>query len=245
VSEDGENRLGAEARKVEGEVSDLVEPAWRRLTDGESRWAASVAILVMIVLQLRLPDDMTPTGRYLLPMVELVLLVVLVAVNPRRINRRSPTVRFLGLSLIAIASVVNAWSVIRLVRGLLDGTFAQNDPHQATELFIIGGNIWVTNIIIFALWYWELDRGGPGSRATGDDPYPDFLFPQMAETSIDFHHWEPEFIDYFYVSFTNAAAFSPTDTMPLSRWAKMLMTGQSAVSLATAVLVIARAINIL
>jgi Protein of unknown function (DUF1345) len=245
VSGEGQDRQNSEARKVEDEITEVVVPAWRRLTDGESRFGASVAIVVMIALQLRLPDDLTPSGRYLLPALELVLLVVIVAVNPRRINRRQPTIRFLSLTLIAVASVVNAWSVYRLVRGILDATFAQNDPHQATQLFIVGANIWVTNIIIFALWYWELDRGGPGSRAIGDDPDPDLLFPQMAESAIDFHHWEPEFVDYFYVSFTNAAAFSPTDTMPLSRWAKMLMTLQSAVSLATAVLVIARAINIL
>jgi uncharacterized membrane protein len=235
----------AEVRKVEGEIGEVIVPAWRRLTEGESRWPASVAILAMIILQLRLPDDVTPSGRYLLPAVELVLLVVLIAVNPRRINRRSPTIRILGLSLIVVASVVNAWSVVLLVRGVLEGTFAHEDANQAAWLLTTGANIWVTNIIVFALWYWELDRGGPGSRAVGDDLDPDFLFPQMATPEIDFHHWEPEFVDYFYVSFTNAAAFSPTDTMPLTRWAKLAMTLQSAVSLATAVLVVARAINIL
>jgi hypothetical protein len=228
-------------------VAAEVVPAWRRATRGESRWPASLAILAMIALQLRLPDDLTPAGRFVLPGVELVLLVVIVAVNPRRINRVRPGVRILGLTLIGLASLVNAWSVVRLVTGLLDGQFMAPIAvaDQAGTLLTSGANIWLTNVIIFALWYWELDRGGPGSRATGEDPDPDFLFPQMAESSIDFHHWEPEFVDYAYVSFTNAAAFSPTDTMPLTRWAKLAMIVQSAVSLVTAVLVIARAVNIL
>jgi uncharacterized membrane protein len=239
--------LEAEIERIENRVAAEVVPAWRRATRGESRWPASLAILAMIALQLRLPDDLTPAGRFVLPGVELVLLVVIVAVNPRRINRVQPGVRILGLTLIGLASLVNAWSVVRLVTGLLDGKFMAPIAvaDQAGTLLTSGANIWLTNVIIFALWYWELDRGGPGSRATGEDPDPDFLFPQMAESSIDFHHWEPEFVDYAYVSFTNAAAFSPTDTMPLTRWAKLAMIVQSAVSLVTAVLVIARAVNIL
>lgn len=234
-------RLGAEIRRVEGGVAARAVPAWRRLTEGEPRWPASLAVLLMIALQLRLPDPLTPVGRWLLPAIELALLVVLVAVNPLRISRRSPAARLLGLTLIVVASLFNAWSVVLLVTGLVGGTFGS----EAGALLGAGANIWTTNIIVFALWYWELDRGGPGSRATGEDPEPDFLFPQMAETAIDFHHWEPQFVDYAYVSFTNAAAFSPTDTMPLSRWAKLAMMLQSAVSLVTAALVVARAVNIL
>jgi len=239
-----ESSVDREVGRAEQEIVAAIVPAWRRLTEGESRWPATLAILLMIGLQLKVPDDLTPTGRYLLPLLEILLLVVLVAVNPRRINRRSPAIRLLGLTLIGVASFFNAWSVLRLVKGLVVGGVGTIGSDAGT-LLATGGNIWVTNIIIFALWYWELDRGGPGSRATGDDPDPDFLFPQMSETSIDFHHWEPEFVDYAYVSFTNAAAFSPTDTMPLSRWAKLAMLVQSAISLATAVLVIARAVNIL
>jgi hypothetical protein len=195
----------------------------------------------MITLQVRLGDEFTPLSTWLLPGIELVLLLVLLAVNPLRIDRHKPALRILGLTLIAVATLFNAWSVVRLAHVLLTGTF-RGEPGT---LLAIGANIWVTNVIIFALWYWELDRGGPGSRAEALDPDPDFLFPQMAEATIDFHHWEPEFVDYAYVSFTNAAAFSPTDTMPLSRWAKLAMLVQSAISLVTAALVIARAVNIL
>jgi len=224
-----------------GEASHAALPAWRRLTSGEPRWPVSVAVLFMIALQLRLPDQLSPAGAILLPVVEFVLLVVLVVANPRRIDRRSPALRVLGLALIALASLGNGWSVALLVDGLVRGTSGS----QPGPLLATGANIWLTNVIIFALWYWELDRGGPAARAAGADPTPDFLFPQMAETSIDFHGWEPQFTDYGYVSFTNATAFSPTDTMPLSRWAKLGMMLQSAISLVTAALVIARAVNIL
>ena len=234
-------RVEHELERLEADTIAVVEPAWRRLTEGELRWPASAAVLLMILLQIWLPDTFTPTGRYVLPALELLLLLVLVAANPRRIDRRTPLVRGLGLALTGVASLVNAWAVVRLVRGLLDGTFGSD----AGQLLTVGANIWLTNVIIFALWYWELDRGGPAARAAGRDPDPDFLFPQMAETAIDFHGWEPQFVDYAYVSFTNAAAFSPTDTMPLSRWAKLAMMLQSAISLVTALLVIARAVNIL
>jgi hypothetical protein len=99
--------------------------------------------------------------------------------------------------------------------------------------------------VAFALWYWEFDRGGPFARAAGERPHPDFLFPQMATPEVTHPDWEPYFVDYLYVSFTNATAFSPTDTMPMSRWAKGLMAVQSAVALSTVALVVARAVNIL
>ena len=233
--------LESAGERAFGEVSRAAIPAWRRLTKAAPRWPVSLAVLFMIALQVRLPGDLSPAGQWLLPAIELVLLVVLVGANPRRIDRRSPALRGLGLTLIGVASLANGWSVALLVDGLVRGTTGS----KPGPLLATGANIWMTNVIIFALWYWELDRGGPAARAAGADPVPDFLFPQMAETSISFHDWEPEFTDYTYVSFTNATAFSPTDTMPLSRWAKLAMMVQSAISLVTAALVIARAVNIL
>lgn len=230
---------------IEREAADLAAglgPAWKRVTEGEQRWQPSLAVLVMIGLQLRLRAELTPVVAWSLPVLELVLLVVLLAVNPLRIDRNRPALRAVSLVLIAAASLFNAWSVVVLVRQLVDGNLPGASP---TDLLLAGANVWVTNLIVFALWYWELDRGGPGARAQGTDPDPDFLFPQMSDHSGDYHRWEPTFVDYLYVAFTNAAAFSPTDTMPLSRWAKMAMMLQSAVSLVTAALVIARAINIL
>jgi uncharacterized membrane protein len=224
------------------EAGAALGPAWRRATEGEQRWQPSLAVLVLIALQLRLRQDIAPVAAWALPALELVLLVVLLAVNPLRIDRDRPRLRAMSLLIIACASLFNAWSVVVLVRQLIEGGFPSS---SSIDLLGAGANVWVTNMLVFALWFWELDRGGPGARAQGSDPDPDFLFPQMADQSGDYHHWEPTFVDYLYVSFTNAAAFSPTDTMPLSRWAKMAMMLQSVVSLVTAALVIARAINIL
>jgi hypothetical protein len=228
-------------QRAVGDVAHAAVPAWRRLTRGEPRWPVSAVVLLMIALQLRLPGELTPIGRWLLPATELVVLAVLVAANPRRIDRGSPLLRGLGLGLIGVASLANAWSVGLLIDDLVHGSNA-DDP---VPLLASGANIWITNVIIFAVWYWELDRGGPAARAAGTDPHPDFLFPQMSDSLGIYREWEPQFTDYAFVSFTNATAFSPTDTMPMSRWAKLAMMLQAAVSLVTAALVIARAVNIL
>ncbi len=216
-------------------------PAWRRVTTGEARWPVSVAMVAAIVLQVALPDRLNLSSRFLLPAIEAALLVVLVAVNPRRIDRASRPLRSLGLTLIAVASMANAYSAARLVIGLVNGT----EGEAAGALLSTGAAIYLTNILVFALWYWELDRGGPAGRALAVRTDPDFLFPQMATPHIADPQWEPGFADYLYVSFTNATAFSPTDTMPLTRWAKMIMLLQSAISLVTVALVVARAVNIL
>jgi uncharacterized membrane protein len=110
---------------------------------------------------------------------------------------------------------------------------------------LTGGAIWLTNVIVFGIWYWEFDRGGPLERAVGSQPYPDFVFPQMTNPELAPADWEPGFVDYLYVSFTNAMAFSPTDTMPMTRWAKLTMLLQSLISVVILVLVVARAVNIL
>jgi uncharacterized membrane protein len=151
----------------------------------------------------------------------------------------------LGLSLVAAASVATASSAVKLVGELLRNTAQNGALDSAGPLLRIGGGIWLTNVIVFALWYWELDRGGPVARACGTRSHTDFLFAQMTAPEFVDKDWEPAFIDYLYLSFTNATAFSPTDTLPLSRWAKLTMMFQSAVSLATVALVVARAVNVL
>jgi uncharacterized membrane protein len=167
------------------------------------------------------------------------MLVVLVATNPGHITADKRR-RMLSMALVVTISVANAISAGRLIARLLNA-----GEQNAGPLLLIGGAIWLTNVIAFSLWYWELDRGGPVARAEATRPFPDFLFPQMQAPELAPPHWEPRYVDYVYVSFTNATAFSPTDVMPLSRWAKLLMLAQSAVSLATVALVIARAVNIL
>ena len=142
--------------------------------------------------------------------------------------------------LTALLSLANGDSAVRLINSLLNG-----HVDDARALLRWGGAIWLTNIVIFALWYWELDRGGPAARAAGDRRFPDLLFTQMSTPEVAPPEWEPTFVDYAYLAFTNATAFSPTDVLPLTRWAKLLMMLQSAVSFSIVVLVIARAVNIL
>lgn len=226
-----------EARVVEARLV----PAWRRATEGEHRLPVAAAVAVAIVLQLVLPDQLVIHPTWLLPLLEGLLIVGLVAANPGRINRTSTLLRAASVTLIVIISLANGWSTGQLIHGLVNGTSGDN----ASLLLARGASVYVTNIIVFGLWYWEWDRGGPVARARGERPYPDFLFPQMTDARLAPEDWEPNFLDYLYVSFTNATAFSPTDTMPLSRWAKMLMLAQSSIALLTIAFVIARAINVL
>jgi hypothetical protein len=138
-------------------------------------------------------------------------------------------------------SITNIVNGTRLVIDLVNGQGIR-DPAQ---LLFTGGAIWLTNVIVFSLWYWEFDRGGPVARAVVPTAAPDFLVPQMTAQQLAPADWKPEYVDYLYISFTNAMAFSPTDVMPMSRWTKVTMLLQSLVSLIIAVLVIARAVNIL
>jgi uncharacterized membrane protein len=233
--------IGAGRRaNLRGELENMI-PAWLRPTTGEPRWPVTIAVLAAIGLQLLIPESLALRPRWLLPAVEFILLILLVVANPRRIERDNRWARLASLSLVAIASLANIVSAARLVIGLVQGTLGQS----AGPLLIYGAAIWSTNVIIFGLWYWEFDRGGPVERAKATKTQPDFQFPQMLTPELTSKDWEPQFVDYLYVSFTNATAFSPTDTMPLSRWAKLLMLVQSGVSLVTIALVVARAVNIL
>ncbi|MEV0400434.1 hypothetical protein [Actinoallomurus sp. NPDC050550] len=220
---------------------DVHLPAWLRHTEGEQRLPVTITVVVAIVLQIELPRRFALQPRYLLPGLEAALAGGLMAANPRRINRESRILRSASLALIAIITVANTFSAFILVRELINGTAGDN----AGPLLATGASIWGTNIIVFALWYWELDRGGPAARALAHRPYPDFLFTQMQSPEMAPPDWEPTFLDYLYLSFTNATAFSPTDVMPLTRWAKMMMLAQSAISIVAVALVIARAVNIL
>jgi hypothetical protein len=166
---------------------------------------------------------------------------VLTVLNPVRLSRGTTLGRYASLTVVAAITLDNGFSAGFLDYDILTGRTGSD----AVGLLASGAAIYLTNIIAFGIWYWELDRGGPFDRAAGAAPYPDFLFPQMASPELAPEHWRPRFVDYFYVSFTNVMAFSPTDTLPLSRWAKLLMALQSAVALSTTALVIARAVNVL
>jgi uncharacterized membrane protein len=222
------------ARGTEGN-----RPAWMRPTQGERRWATAICIAVAIGLQLVLPSRYALPTRYTVPAIEAALLIMLIWIHPTRLSRRSPLVRRVSLGLLALAATSVATSLGLLIDDILHGTGT-----KATDLLLGGGEIWISNVLIFALVYWEYDRGGPADRANAVTEMPDLLFPQMTDEHLA-HDWEPTFFDYFYVSFTCASAFSPTDTMPLSRWCKALFTVEALVALLTITLVAARAVNIL
>jgi hypothetical protein len=213
---------------------------WARRS--ELRWPVSLVVLLVVGLQLSLPAAYRLTDRWVAAGLELGLLAVLTIVSPGRIERQSRVVRWLGLALLVVMSLANLDAMLRLVHRLLTGA----ETSDATGLLLTGASIWLANVVIFALWYWEFDQGGPVARHHGSGPaYPDFLFAQATTEKVAPPDWRPTFLDYLYVSFTNATAFSPTDTLPLVLWAKGLMMLQSGVSLITVALVIARAVNVL
>ncbi len=206
----------------------------------EPLWPALACVLVAIGLQLLLPDRLIAGPRLLLPALEVALLVGLGFASPRELEVEHRGRRGLALALTALVSAANIISLALLSHQLL-----KHGSPNPRELITSGALIWLTNVLIFGLWYWQTDRGGPGRRAAGRDGPPDFLFPQMSDDRIQQPNWRPLFIDYLYLSLTNALALSPTDTLPLSRMAKSIMGLQSLVSLVTIGLIIARAVNIL
>ena len=171
-----------------------------------------------------------------------MLLGALVASTPWVPAHRHHQRRKVGMALVALVTASNLVNLGLLVHVLL---FHGKNPPDGRELILAGVEIWVTNVLLFTVWYWQLDRGGPLIRAMETCPGPDFLFPQMTDPGLGGLDWRARYIDYFYTSFTNATAFSPTDTMPLSAEAKMLMLVQSLASLITIGMVFARAVNIL
>lgn len=218
-------------------------------------WFARSSVVVVAGLQLLIINRLTLGPQWLAPTLELVLLIPLSmatawtqgqardATTDRhwyRIARLRRGIRALAVLLTALVTLMNFGALILLVKALLSG-------HTGTSgqtLLLDAVNIWATNVIAFALWFWSIDRGGPAARGITVREVDDFLFPQM---TIDTYRscWSPGFADYLYVSFTNATAFSPTDTMPLTARAKLLMMAESAISLLTIALVAARAVNIL
>src|SRR4051812_5182652 len=232
-------RTGTDALRS---VNDrVVTPAWNRVTGIESRVQVMSALAVAIGLTLLLPARVANHPRWLLPGLATILFVIVLVVNPTKSPERAKQLRPLTFALLAVISLGNAASAARLIVDLVNG----EGISSADTLLLTGGAIWVTNMIIFAVWYWEFDRGGPGDRAMMTKQYPDFVFPQMTDPTNSDPEWEPQFIDYMYLSFTNATAFSPTDVMPYARWAKLTMMAQSIVSLTVVVLVVARAVNVL
>jgi hypothetical protein len=230
------HRAGRLAEEAERHV-----PSWLRPGDPESRLPLLVALIVAIALQLAISRTYTLVPRWPLISLEVLLLAVLVWLNPVKLTRSTLIGKYATWVLLAAITIDNTLSAIVLNASIISGKVSNN----AALLLGSGAAIFITNIIAFGIWYWELDRGGPFARRAGARPYPDFLFPQMATPQVAKPDWRPTFVDYLYVSLTNVMAFSPTDTMPLARWAKMMMAVQAMVALTTAGLVIARAVNVL
>ena len=215
----------------------------------ESRWEAAPAVAIVIALQVVLAAASRTEGWttwhfnwwvWLLPVTpELVLLVPLAWHRPRRRLEQAGLRRETAVALLSVVSLANVLLVVAVVASLIEG-----DERSGAQLLLKAVTVWATNVIAFGLWYWALDRGGPVRRLSPEPPPPDFQFPQMENPELVPRGWQPELVDYVYVSFTNSIAFSPTDAMPLSRRAKLLMLSESAISAVTLLLVAARAVNI-
>jgi hypothetical protein len=220
-------------------------------------WLARLAILVVILLQLGFVNDLTLGPRWLAPSFELALLIMLsigTAWTQKRargatkaehwlhVGKARRGIRVLAVALTALVTLMNFGALGRLLEAILEG-------HAATgkTLLLDAVNIWVTNVVIFALWYWALDRGGPAGRGIVKHTQIDFLFTQQqsAVQNPEWGNWSPGFIDYLFLAFTNATAFSPADTFPLTVRAKLLMMGEASISLTTIAIVASRAVGIL
>jgi uncharacterized membrane protein len=212
----------------------------RRLERGDPYWPAQLTVAVVIALNLVLPERVTVGPTWLIPGVAGALLVALVVIAPARAAAHVRSIRWFALGVIGLVSLANLVSLGLLVHYLVTG------GHAGGEALILSGIVlWATNVLLFAVWYWELDRGGPVARFLHPDVLPDFQFPQMENPRFAPAGWRPGFIDFLYLSLTNATAFSPTDTMPLTQTAKAVMGVQSVAALMTIGLVVARAVNIL
>jgi uncharacterized membrane protein len=211
------------------------------LVVGETRWPMAGAVVAAMLLTFLLPDEVQQVPRWVIPSIEGALLVVLIAADPGKIDRRSGLLRGVSIALVAVLVLAALWATALLIDDLIHGG---GETNSASDLLAAGSTVWLSNNIAFALLYWELDGGGPAARAHGLPTYMDFAFPQQMNSQLAPRTWRPRFIDYLYLGFTNATAFSPTDAMPLSPRAKIAMAVQSLVSLAILGLVIARAVNV-
>ena len=208
---------------------------------GEARWPAAGAVLAAIVLTVLLPDGERVGPGWLLPAIEVVLLAAIVAGDPGRISRRSRLLRGLSIALVAVLVLGALSSTLLLIDALIHGG---PETNSASALLLAGTTVWVSNNLAFALLYWELDSGGAAARAYRLPRHPHFAFPQQMNPTLAPPGWRPRFVDYLYLGFTNALAFSPTDVMPLVPWAKVTMVVQSLISMGILALVVARAVNV-
>jgi uncharacterized membrane protein len=235
-------KLGAEAfRAVEKGAAGTLHAA--EILREEPFWQAQAAVVGALILYLTLPSKLIVGPDWLMPMLELFLVVGLWLDRPRESRLQAKRERITVLVLLGLVALANFMSIELLVHQLLHGRVGASEGRPLILSSIV---IWLTNIAVFALAFWQIDGGGPDTRARGEVRAVDrdFAFPQMTEPELS-GDWAPSFLDYLYTSFTNATAFSPTDAMPLTIRVKMLMMVESIASLVTVLLVAARAVNIL
>jgi len=202
----------------------------------------ALAILVALGLTLIRPGDVRVTPKWLLPAVELLLLGVLIVRDPGRIDRRATGLRVVSIIVVGLLVLDALAATVHLIVVLIEGGHMTSSAGTLLEAGVV---VWVSNVIVFSLLYWELDSGGSAARFQGGARYPDLAFPQQLSPEIAPPGWRPQFIDYLYLGLTASTAFSPTDVMPVAPWAKVAMGCQSLISLAVLGLVIARAVNVL
>jgi hypothetical protein len=210
---------------------------------GEHWWPIAAAIIVVAGLHVALPARYRVQPAWLFPTVLLVLLAVLIIGDPGRIDRQKTWLRIVTSAVIAVITLANLLAAGRLaVEILTNNKLFANHPGG---LLAAGAVVWATNVIAFALWYWDLDRGGAAARAHRPYDNPAFVFPEMQHTDYVSATWVPRFVDYLSLAFWTATAISPTDISAIKPWAKLLMMMEASCSIVLAALVIARAINVL
>jgi len=211
----------------------------------EPRWpvAAAISIFIFLTLFLRAiePERQSLGPRWLIPLAEVVMLVLLLLAEPTRLPARRPWLRPVALATVSLVALAVFASTLKLIAELIEGGKATN---SASTLLASGFLIWLGNVLVFGLLYWMLDSGGPVARYLHERPYPDFAFAQQLSPELAPPGWLPTYVDYLVLGLTTSTAFSPTDVMPMRAWAKLTMAAQSIISLAVIGLVIARAVNI-
>ena len=223
-----------------------------RAARAEHRWPAVVALLVAVVLYALLPSSFLPWLRYTAVAIAALMFIPLIAVNPLRFQRQTKWSRRLSVGQVLFLAAANQVALVQLVYALVHA-----GKDDGPSLLLAAAQVWITNVIVFALIYWEMDRGGPVTRTQAkrsEIPQADFRFPQdedhdavaeVAVRSSNKSDWTASYVDYLYFSASNSMAFSPTDTMPLSHRAKVLMLIESFAGFVILALVIARAVSLL
>ena len=219
-----------------------VPPSERIAGPRERRWPAVLTLLVTIAMSVFLPERLVLGPSWLVPAVEGLLLIAIVAAISGSTGRCTTFLRALSVALVFALTAAAGWSAIRLIIELLDGAQRWSN---ARALLVAGALVWTYTNVAFAFVYWEMDSGGVDKRTREPRQYPDLAFPEYMSPKLAPPGWRPDFIDYLYLGFTNATAFSPTDVMPMRIWAKVAMALQASISIAILTLVVANAVNLL